>query len=63
MDYELPGGVNLSLEAFNVFDAKVSDIDYFYESRLPGEPSEGVADVHSHPAEPRSFRVALETRF
>jgi hypothetical protein len=25
------------LELFNIFDAKVSDIDYFYTSRLPAE--------------------------
>ena len=29
------------LEAFNLFDAEVSDIDYFYASRLPGEPEGG----------------------
>ena len=38
------------LEAFNLFDANVSDIDYFYASRLPGEPADGVEDIHTHPA-------------
>ena len=28
-------GTRLVLEVFNLFDAKVSDIDYFYTSRLP----------------------------
>jgi hypothetical protein len=51
------------LDVFNIFDAKVSDIDYFYTSRLPGEPSGGVADVHSHPALPRSARVGLHLSF
>ena len=29
------------LELFNIFNAEVSDIDYFYASRLPSEPLEG----------------------
>ena len=36
-------------EAFNIFDAKASDIDYFYASRLPGELADGVEDIHTHP--------------
>ena len=51
------------LELFNIFDAKVSDIDYFYTSRLQGEPLDGVDDVHTHPALPRSVRVALRVSF
>jgi hypothetical protein len=51
------------LEAFNVFDATVSDIDYFYTSRLPGEPADGVDDIHLHPALPRSARVGVQFSF
>jgi hypothetical protein len=51
------------LEAFNIFDARVSDIDYFYASRLPGEPAEGVEDIHLHPALPRSARIGLQFAF
>ena len=51
------------LEGYNLLDADVSDIDYFYRSRLPGEPLEGVEDVHTHPALPRSVRVALHVTF
>jgi hypothetical protein len=50
-------------EAFNLFDADVSDIDYFYASRLPGEPEEGIEDIHSHPAVPRSARISLQLSF
>jgi hypothetical protein len=49
----------LSVEGFNVLNAHVSDIDYFYASRLPGEPAEGVDDIHTHPQAPRTFRVRL----
>ena len=51
------------IEAFNLFDAKVSDIDYFYASRLPGEPPGGVEDIHLHPALPRSARVGIHFSF
>ena len=47
----------------NLFDAKVADIDYFYASRLPGEPEEGFEDIHTHPALPRSVRIGLEISF
>jgi hypothetical protein len=53
----------LSVDVFNLTDAKVSDVDYYYESRLPGEPAEGIADVHTHPLESRSFRVSLTATF
>lgn len=57
--YRLKTSTRLSLDVFNVFDAKQSDVDYFYTSRLPGEPAGGVSDVHSHPTLPRTFRLAL----
>jgi hypothetical protein len=53
----------LVLELFNIFDAKVSDIDYFYRSRLSGEAPEGIEDVHTHPALPRSARFGLLLSF
>jgi len=61
--YRLSNRARLVLEVFNLFDAKVSDIDYFYTSRLQGEPLDGVDDVHTHPALPRSVRVGLRLSF
>jgi hypothetical protein len=55
--YRLANGARVSLDVFNLFDRRASDIDYFYVSRLRGELAQGVADLHSHPAEPRSLRV------
>lgn len=43
----------------NVFDSDDHDIDYFYASRLEGEPAEGVEDIHYHILEHRSFRFAI----
>jgi len=36
-----------------------NDIQYFYASRLPGEPAAGVDDYHIHPMEPRTWRLGL----
>jgi outer membrane receptor protein involved in Fe transport len=61
--YRVWSKARIVLEAFNLFDAKVSDIDYFYTSRLPGEPADGVDDVHLHPALPRSARIGIQLSF
>jgi outer membrane receptor protein involved in Fe transport len=57
--YILDSKTRLRLDVFNVFNRQADDIAYFYTSRLPGEPPEGVNDLHFHPSERRSFRVAL----
>jgi outer membrane receptor protein involved in Fe transport len=52
-----------TVDVFNLFDREVSDIDYYYASRLQGEPAEGVEDRHFHPVEPRTVRVSLTYNF
>ena len=55
---------SLTLDVFNLFDSRVNDIEYFYDSRLPGEPlGVAVADKHVHPAEPRTLRLTLTHSF
>lgn len=61
--YQLGKRTKLTLDGFNLFNRRASDIDYYYASRLPGEPAEGVDDVHSHPVEPRTWRVTLSHSF
>ncbi|MGZ5034392.1 MAG: TonB-dependent receptor, partial [Usitatibacter sp.] len=51
--YRIDRHCKISLDVFNLFDRKASDIDYHYVSRLPGEPADGVPDIHFHPVEPR----------
>ena len=63
LGYRLSDRARLVLEVFNIFDADASDIDYFYASRLPGEPEEGVEDLHTHPALPRSAWIGLRVSF
>jgi len=59
LGYELVRGLRAQAEIFNLFDARVSDIDYYYASRLPGEPAGGVDDIHFHPTQPRSVRFSV----
>ena len=61
--YRIDPRLSLGLSVFNLFDAKTSDIDYFYVSRLRGEPTAGVADIHTHPSMPRQIRVSLTASF
>jgi outer membrane receptor protein involved in Fe transport len=55
--------ITLALDAFNLLDREDDDIAYFYASRLPDEPAEGVEDVHFHPMEKPSVRVSLVWRY
>jgi hypothetical protein len=63
LGYELMKGLRAQVEVFNVLNAQVSDIDYYYASRLPGETAGGVEDVHFHPAQPRSARLSVVLGF
>ena len=55
--------MRIALEAFNLFNSDVADIDYFYASRLPGEPADGIEGIHTHPSIPRTARVTLQLSF
>jgi hypothetical protein len=55
--------LDVRLDLLNVFDSDDHDIAYFYGSRLPGEPDDGVEDLHFHPFEPRMLRAYLNWRF
>jgi TonB-dependent receptor-like protein len=54
---------DVRFELLNALDSNDDDITYWYASRLPGEPAEGVEDYHFHPIEPRSLRVYLSWKF
>jgi hypothetical protein len=49
-------------DVFNLLNREVSDIDYYYASRLASEPSP-VDDIHFHPALPRTVRIGLNVGF
>ncbi|MCB1685992.1 MAG: TonB-dependent receptor, partial [Pseudomonadales bacterium] len=53
------GSTEFRLDVFNLLDSSDNDIAYFYASRLPGEASAGIEDIHFHPLEPRSIRGSV----
>ena len=53
------GNTRITCSVLNLFDAEARDIQYYYKSRLPGESTKGVADVHFHPVEPRQVRLSI----
>ena len=63
MGYAFENGVKLQADVFNLLNTQASQIDYFYTSRLPGEPAAGVADRHFHPVEPQMVRFTLTKAF
>ena len=60
--YHLSKRLTVVVDVFNVLNAQHSDVDYFYRSRLRGEP-DGIDDVHTHPALPRTARLTLALGF
>lgn len=60
--YRFTPRLRLAADLLNLFDAKASDIDYYYASRLSFE-SDAVDDRHFHPTIPRSLRIALTVQF
>jgi hypothetical protein len=60
--YRVAPRVRLLVDLLNVFDSKDSDTEYYYPSRLIGEPSEGI-DIHTHPVQPRTARIGVQFDF
>lgn len=63
MGYKIDRHWKLAFDVFNLFDRKANTIDYFYTSRLRGEPAAGADDIHFHPVEPREFRFTVTANF
>lgn len=61
--YRFDNGLWVQLDVLNLFNAQTNQIEYYYLSRLPGEPIAGVADRHVHPAEPLAVRLTVAARF
>jgi hypothetical protein len=61
--YQVSKTVRAVVDVFNLFDARTSDIDYYFASRLPGEPLEGIEDIHFHPVVPRTVRMGMIVAF
>ena len=53
----------IQADLLNLFDSDDRDIQYYYASRLAGEPPAGIEDVHYHVFEPRQLRVYASLKF
>ena len=60
--YKFTPKLRLALDVYNLFGREANDIEYWYDSQLPGEAAPAF-DRHIHPTEPRSARLALTYRF
>lgn len=60
--YAFNDNLSLALDVLNLFDSSDHDVEYFYESQLPGELVP-VEDRHYHVFEPRAARLNLELKF
>lgn len=56
-------GLEFYGEVLNILDSKDDDIDYFYATRFPGEPAEGIEGRNSRIVEPRQVRIGMTKRF
>ena len=61
--YKFSKHLTMVLEGLNLLNSRASDIAYYYASRLPGEPLQGVNDVHFKPVEPLTARLSLIYHF
>ncbi len=54
------GRFEIGADLLNVFNTRRADADYYYASRLPGEPFDGVEGIHSRSVEPRQVRGGVK---
>jgi outer membrane receptor protein involved in Fe transport len=50
------GPIEVAFQVENVFDSDWESAEFFFPSRLPGEPVDGVDDLHLVPGNDRNFR-------
>ena len=60
--YHVNARVSVTATVYNALDRHDDDIAYYYASQLRGEAAP-VEDLHFHPVEPRTVRLALLVRF
>jgi hypothetical protein len=63
LGYQPVRRLRVTMDLFNLFNVDASDIDYYFTSRLQGEPLAGVDDRHFHAAVPRTLRLAATVAF
>jgi hypothetical protein len=54
---------SVGLGLYNILGRRANAAEFWYVDRLPGEPLEGVPDLHVHPMEPFAVRLTLSKTF
>ncbi|MDR2189486.1 MAG: TonB-dependent receptor, partial [Azonexus sp.] len=62
LGYRLARRTQVALDVYNLFDRRLNDIEYGYDSQLTDEAAP-VFDRHMHPTEGRTLRLTLTHRF
>lgn len=52
--YKVNAHLKIQLSAYNLFNSHANSSAYYYTTRLPGEPLDGVTGLQAHPLEPIS---------
>ena len=60
--YKVDANTSVNFDVFNLFNRRSSEIAYYYPSQLRNETAP-VNDIHFHPAEPRTVRLALVAHY
>jgi outer membrane receptor protein involved in Fe transport len=51
------------LGVYNILNRHANAAEFWYIDRLPGEPADGVPDLHVHPLEPLAVRLTLSKTY
>jgi len=62
LGYKFDKRTQVAMDVYNLFDRRVNDVEYWYESQLSNETFPQ-ADRHIHPSEPRTLRLTISHRF
>ena len=52
--YKINSHIKVQLSIYNLFNTHANSSAYYYTSRIPGEPADGVTGIQVHPLEPIS---------
>ncbi len=61
--YKITPKLSVQFDVFNLTNSHDDAADYYYSTRLQGEPAAGVDGLQIHPLEPRSARIAVSAMF
>ena len=63
LGYHVTENLRVQMNIFNLLNTHGAASEYYYQSRLQGEPAEGLGDHQIHPLEPLSARIGVTATF